>query len=1205
MRLRMQGGAEREVVADEQGRFSFDGLRRGVRPAELPPGRRRRCRECGRDPAVPVVDSAGGHHPRPGRAARRGRGGPGTSPSRAGPRRPLSRYRLAARRASSAPPTRAPRSASQQVRVVLGLAAAEYELTGRLDAAMTLLDEAEALAGARRRRVDCGASVRGQRGLLLLRSGRRARRCGRSTRAAEVMDDADAVRPVLDPAQPRRAAPRRRRAGRRPTDDFDRVRRDRRGPAATACYERKARHNLGYVDFLAGRIPRALAAMEEAGALTDGRRTRSLLLDRARVLREAGLAHDADGDPGPGGRRCSGPAGCTRTSAETELVRAECALVEGEAARARRSPGAAERVFARRRQPPVAAQGPAARCCSASGSRARGPAGRAAAAPRCGSSRPGPRELAERLPRRAARRPGPARRAARPRVPAPRGRRARRGADAAPADAGRRPAAVPAADPRGPGAGRAAPRRPGPGRRRGAPRPGRARVLPERLRLARPAHRQRRARAAAGPARARGRRAQRQPGGVLRRRRARPGDLHPAGQRRPAAATSAPPTCSPRCGRPRRRPAASRATRRPARPLARLRARAGSACSATSAPGPGSSRAATATADGGAGQRPGGRDPRRPPGRRAPRSSPTSCTAAGGPRCSRPARRPELVDLAAAGEVDELVQRVRADLDALAMPFLPPPLRGRRTALARRRAAPARRPAARTRSASTGQPLVVSVQRRAGAAALEPAAVAARPARRRDPERDRLAAGRPTPSVVRAPGGVGRRAGAAPRRGRGPPGARHLGRAPSCSPASGATTDVGCAARWPRPTWCTSPRTAPTSRRARCSPRCGWPTARSTPTSSTPADRPAPCVVLSACEAGLATVRPGDEGLGLTSVLLHLGSRSVLAGVARVRDDVAARVMAQVHAAMARRDRQRRRRWRRRWPTRPSRRRSWRSGPPGRPVDDIVAAAHPCLRLHNYATMGGAPRADRVQDFGPSRPVPPAISGAGAHDSAICTFPAAEPRFCRNVQCTLLRPDFVAAGPACTDTRRRRAPLSPRTEHEVSMKENRTVAKFFAGLLMAGAIAVGGMAPAQAKDTGWNGTVAPRDTVTATKLAAQRHRLERHLTRTPRTRSARSPQDLNRQRREQDERVNPPGSSLPAIPPAVLDRQRGQSPHGDCPRCTCPGRRSVAQARSASGRSSPSKSSSAERLDRWRACPAGRRPSRSRAGSGSARRTRP
>src|SRR4029078_9372167 len=43
-------------------------------------------------------------------------------------------------------------------------------------------------------------------------------------------------------------------------------------------------------------------------------------------------------------------------------------------------------------------------------------------------------------------------------------------------------------------------------------------------------------------------------------------------------------------------------------------------------------------------------------------------------------------------------------------------------------------------------------------------------------------------------------------------------------------------------------------------------------------DRPAPCVVLSACEAGLSTVRPGDEGLGLTRVLPHLGSWSVVAG---------------------------------------------------------------------------------------------------------------------------------------------------------------------------------------------------------------------------------------------------------------------------------------------------------------------------------------
>jgi hypothetical protein len=57
-------------------------------------------------------------------------------------------------------------------------------------------------------------------------------------------------------------------------------------------------------------------------------------------------------------------------------------------------------------------------------------------------------------------------------------------------------------------------------------------------------------------------------------------------------------------------------------------------------------------------------------------------------------------------------------------------------------------------------------------------------------------------------------------------------------------------------------------------------------------------VVLSACELGLATVRPGDEALGLTSVLLHLGSRCVVAGVARVGDEVAAATMFDYHARL-------------------------------------------------------------------------------------------------------------------------------------------------------------------------------------------------------------------------------------------------------------------------------------------------------------------
>lgn len=58
-------------------------------------------------------------------------------------------------------------------------------------------------------------------------------------------------------------------------------------------------------------------------------------------------------------------------------------------------------------------------------------------------------------------------------------------------------------------------------------------------------------------------------------------------------------------------------------------------------------------------------------------------------------------------------------------------------------------------------------------------------------------------------------------------------------------------------------------------------------------------VVLSACEVGLATIRPGDEALGLASVLLNLGTRSVIAGLARVGDEIAAETMAVYHAKLA------------------------------------------------------------------------------------------------------------------------------------------------------------------------------------------------------------------------------------------------------------------------------------------------------------------
>jgi CHAT domain-containing protein len=58
-------------------------------------------------------------------------------------------------------------------------------------------------------------------------------------------------------------------------------------------------------------------------------------------------------------------------------------------------------------------------------------------------------------------------------------------------------------------------------------------------------------------------------------------------------------------------------------------------------------------------------------------------------------------------------------------------------------------------------------------------------------------------------------------------------------------------------------------------------------------------VVLSACELGLATVRPGDEALGLTRALLHSGTSTIISGVAKVSDAGAADLMVDYHRRLA------------------------------------------------------------------------------------------------------------------------------------------------------------------------------------------------------------------------------------------------------------------------------------------------------------------
>jgi hypothetical protein len=259
--------------------------------------------------------------------------------------------------------------------------------------------------------------------------------------------------------------------------------------------------------------------------------------------------------------------------------------------------------------------------------------------------------------------------------------------------------------------------------------------------------------------------------------------------------------------------------------------------------------------------------------------------------------RPRLFDLADAGPIDELVRRVSADLDALAMPHLPPPLADsvRRSLDAGLRRldeqllVPLR---------VDGSPLVVSA---GGALVVLPWSLL--PSRRDRPvvvTPSATAWLRPGPAVRRTPLRVVSVAGPDLHRAE-----REAAEVAQTWPGAELLTGGNATAR----------SVAEALERADVVHVAGHGThQQESPLFSCLrlADGPlfayeldargggAACVVLSACEAGLATVRPGDEGLGLTSVLLHLGSRSVLAGVARVRDDVAASVMVRVHRSLSR-----------------------------------------------------------------------------------------------------------------------------------------------------------------------------------------------------------------------------------------------------------------------------------------------------------------
>ena len=58
-------------------------------------------------------------------------------------------------------------------------------------------------------------------------------------------------------------------------------------------------------------------------------------------------------------------------------------------------------------------------------------------------------------------------------------------------------------------------------------------------------------------------------------------------------------------------------------------------------------------------------------------------------------------------------------------------------------------------------------------------------------------------------------------------------------------------------------------------------------------------VVLSSCDVGRTTVRPGEEILGFTAALLYIGTATVTASVARVGDEAVVGTMAAYHRLLA------------------------------------------------------------------------------------------------------------------------------------------------------------------------------------------------------------------------------------------------------------------------------------------------------------------
>jgi tetratricopeptide (TPR) repeat protein len=236
-------------------------------------------------------------------------------------------------------------------RILVSLALAESE-QGHIQVGLGLLAEAEALLPPAERGV-----LHGQRGILL-------RRTGRDRLAADAYGTALSL---LDPdrqAEDVAAVRLNRAVMHMAAVHLGPARDDLRACLALAetrglsLLRAKARHNLGYLDFLAGDLPSALRAYSavavEYAELAPGTLP-VLSLDRARALLAAGLLTDADREL----RRVVRQLGGQRLSqdlAEAHLARAEAALLADRPTAARRHAVRARAQFERRDNPRWAAR---------------------------------------------------------------------------------------------------------------------------------------------------------------------------------------------------------------------------------------------------------------------------------------------------------------------------------------------------------------------------------------------------------------------------------------------------------------------------------------------------------------------------------------------------------------------------------------------------------------------------------------------------------------------------------------------------------------------------------------------------------------------------------------------------------------------------------------------------------------------------------